>query len=53
MSESSWAFKMSLAKSSGTIPGLASGSKMWVRVRAVGADNKPGPWSDPAVKVVP
>jgi hypothetical protein len=26
---------------------------MWVRVRAVGADNNKGPWSDPAVKTVP
>jgi len=52
MSESSWAFKMSLAKSSGTIEALTSGSKMWARVRAVGAAGV-GPWSDPATKVVP
>ena len=48
-----WAQKMASGKSSATIEGLTSGAKLWVRVRAVGADNKPGPWSDPAVKVVP
>jgi hypothetical protein len=26
---------------------------MWVRVRAIGADNNKGHWSDPAVKTVP
>ena len=52
MSDSSWAFKKSLAKSSGTIDGLTSGAKQWVRARAVGAAGV-GPWSDPAVKVVP
>ena len=52
MSETSWAFKMSLAKSSGTLPGLASGSKTWTRTRAVGSAGV-GPWSNPAVKVVP
>ena len=36
-----------------TIVGLTSGTKMWARVRAVGAGNATGPWSDPATKVVP
>ena len=49
----SWAAKMTASKSSATVEGLTSGAKLWARVRAVGADNKPGPWSDPAVKVVP
>jgi hypothetical protein len=49
----SWTAKMTARKSSGTIEGLTSGAKLWARVRAVGADNKPGPWSDPATKVVP
>jgi hypothetical protein len=49
----SWAPKMTASKSSATLEGLTSGAKLWARVRAVGADNKPGPWSDPAVKVVP
>ena len=44
---------MTASKSSATIQGLTSGAKLWARVRAVGADNKPGPWSDPATKVVP
>jgi hypothetical protein len=48
-----WTQKMASGKSSATIEGLTSGAKMWARVRAMGADNKPGPWSDPAVKVVP
>jgi hypothetical protein len=52
MSEASWVFKMSLAKSSGTIAGLTSGAKVWARVRAVGAAGA-GPYSDPATKVVP
>jgi hypothetical protein len=51
--DTSWTFKMSATKSSATIPALVTSSKMWVRVRAVGADNAAGPWSDPAFKVVP
>ena len=50
---SSWTAKMASGKSSATIEGLTSATKLWVRVRAMGADNKPGPWSDPATKVVP
>jgi hypothetical protein len=49
----SWTPKMTASKSSATIEGLTSGAKVWVRMRAIGAENKPGPWSDPAVKVVP
>ena len=52
MSETSWVFKQSLAKSSGTIQGLTSGAKVWARVRAVGAAGA-GPYSDPATKTVP
>jgi hypothetical protein len=48
-----WTQKMASGKSSATLEGLTSGAKIWVRVRAVGANNKPGPWSDPAVKIVP
>jgi len=32
---------------------FTSGVKMWIRVRALGAGNEPGPWSDPAAKTVP
>jgi hypothetical protein len=49
----SWAAKMTAAKSSATIIGLTSGARIWVRVRGVGAKNVPGVWSDPAVKTVP
>jgi predicted secreted protein len=49
----SWAFKMAAGKSSGSLEGLTSGARLWVRVRAIGADNAFGPWSDPAVKTVP
>jgi hypothetical protein len=52
MSEASWVFKQSVTRSSGTIPGLISGSKVWVRVGAVGAAGA-GSYSDPATKVVP
>ena len=52
MTATSWAFKMTAGKSSTTVTGLASGSKVWVRVRAIGAAGV-GPWSDPAVKTVP
>ena len=41
-----------VTKSSTTIDGLTSGSRMWVRVRAINSAGK-GAWSDPAVKVVP
>ena len=38
--------------SSWQLPGLTSGQRIWVRVRAIGS-NGPGPWSDPATKIVP
>jgi hypothetical protein len=34
------------------LTGLTSGQRVWVRVRAIGAAG-PGPWSDPATKIVP
>lgn len=49
----SWAFNKTASKSSDTVPGLTSGTKLWVRVRATGANNAFGPWSDPATKTVP
>jgi len=48
----SWVHKATATKSSATLGGLASGSKTWARVRGIGAAG-PGPWSDPASKVVP
>ncbi len=53
VSATSWEKKQTAAKSSGTIAGLTSGARMWVRVRAIGAAPLPGPWSDPAAKTVP
>ena len=50
---SSWAFKDVSNKSTTTLNSFTSGAKVWVRVRAVGADNNKGPWSDPAGKTVP
>ena len=53
VSANSWQKKLTVPKSSGTLTGLTSGARMWVRVRAIGADPQPGPWSDPAAKTVP
>ena len=53
MSDTSWKFGDTATKSSGTLKNLASGSKVWVRLRAKGAAPEPGPWSDPATKTVP
>jgi hypothetical protein len=53
ITSASWAFKQSASKSSASVAGLTSGAKLWVHVRAIGAGNTPGPWSDPATKVVP
>jgi hypothetical protein len=49
----SWAFKDVSNKSTITLNSFTSGAKVWVRVRAIGADNNKGPWSDPAGKTVP
>jgi hypothetical protein len=47
-----WALKQTSTKARATIETLRSGTKVWLRVRAVGAAG-PGPWSDAAVKTVP
>ncbi len=49
----SWAYKMTAGKSSATLSGLTTGTRTWVRVRAIGAEDATGPWSDPVVKTVP
>jgi hypothetical protein len=49
----SWAYKDMSNKSTITLNSFTSGSKVWVRVRAMGANNQKGPWSDPAGKTVP
>jgi hypothetical protein len=51
--EANWAFKKSSSKSRATRDGLTSGSKVWVRVRAVGTKENIGAYSDPATKTVP
>lgn len=38
--------------SSANVPGLTSGQRVWGRVRGIGFDG-PGPWTDPATKIVP
>ena len=49
--ESAWEYADTSTKSSGTLTGNAPG-KIWVRVAAKGADEQPGPWSDPAEDLV-
>ena len=48
----SWGNKQATTKSKLTITGLTSGTRVWARVRALGAAG-PGNWSDPATKIVP
>jgi hypothetical protein len=50
---SSWAFKDVSNRASIHLNTFTSGAKIWARVRAVGAENVKGPWSDPAGKTVP
>ena len=47
-----WTTKVQPTASRWTLEGLTSGQRVWVRVRGVGS-NGPGPWSDPATKIVP
>ena len=48
----SWVSRSTVSQSSGTITGLTSGIRTYVRIRAIGP-NGPGPWSDLAGKMVP
>lgn len=48
----SWAYRTSVTASSFRLEGLPSGQRCWVRMRALGSLG-PGPWSDPATKIVP
>jgi hypothetical protein len=47
-----WVHRVNTTRSSVTLAGLPSGTRCWVRVRALGAAG-PGAWSDPAGKMVP
>jgi len=49
----SWTYKMTAGRSDAIVNSFTSGTKQWIRVRAVGANNQVGPWSDPAAKTVP
>jgi hypothetical protein len=48
----SWKHQATATKSSKALTDLPSGTRIWVRVRAIGAAG-PGPWSDPVSKMVP
>ena len=47
-----WQGRPSVTKTTAALDGFVSGTKIWVRVRAVSAGGQ-GPWSDPATKVIP
>lgn len=47
-----WTTALNPSASTFQLTGLTSGSRVWVRVRAHGSKG-PGPWSDPATKIVP
>jgi hypothetical protein len=47
-----WVQQPTVTKSKCTVGGFTSGSRIWVRVRAIGP-NGPGDWSDPATIIVP
>jgi len=47
-----WTDKANPTRSKCTLAGLTSGQKLWVRVKAIGANDE-GPWSDVAWKMVP
>jgi len=47
-----WTRHKDVTKSKTINLGLVSGSRVWMRVRAVNAAGE-GPWSDPATKIVP
>jgi hypothetical protein len=49
---STWANQPSSTKSNATIGPFASGTRIWVRMRATGTKG-PGEWSDPATIIVP
>lgn len=47
-----WSTKAQPTASSGTISELTSATRVWIRVRGIGAQGA-GAWSDPATKIVP
>jgi hypothetical protein len=53
MTSAGWLLRTAETQSKFTIGGLTSGTRVWFRVRALGPRKIKGPWSDPAVKMVP
>ena len=53
MSDDGWTDLTPCSASKTTLTGQTSGSRVWLRVRAVGAKGLPGPWSNPVAKIVP
>ena len=53
VTSTSWTHALTAGKTSATLTDLTSGTRQWARIRAIGANNNTGPWSDPAVKTVP
>ena len=49
----SWAFKDISTTITTVLKDFTSGTRMWIRVRAVSLGSERGPWSDPAAKRVP
>lgn len=47
-----WTYKGTVTKAKAAINSFVSGTRIWLRVRAIGAAGA-GPWSDPGVKTVP
>jgi len=51
--DASWIHRDSVSPSSTTLTGLTSGTRTWVRARAIGTKSQKGPWSEPVSKIVP
>ncbi|MSU56683.1 MAG: fibronectin type III domain-containing protein [Pedosphaera sp.] len=52
INSNSWVNKPTVTKSKTVLPGLTSGQRVHIRVRAVAAAGQ-GPWCDPGSKIVP
>jgi hypothetical protein len=52
MTPAGFTHRDTVTKSSATLTGFTSGSRVWVRVRAINSKGK-GPWSDAVSKIVP
>ena len=52
ITSTSWKNFGSVTASKAVVEGLTSGTRCWIRVRAIGSAG-PAPWSDPATRIVP